>query len=97
MTRRAMKDWNPERELAALLNALAAELVAAPDYEVRALLGETGARGRGAIKTMRRLLAAADADVAVSPIADAPVDGPGILPHRASFRLDRIARQFDPN
>ncbi len=53
-----MTDWNPERELAALLDGLTEELLTAADHEVAPYLSETG---DGEAEAMRRLVAAADA------------------------------------
>ena len=53
-----MTDWNPEHDLAALLDALTEELLTAVDHEVAPYLSETG---DGEAEAMRRLVAAADA------------------------------------
>jgi hypothetical protein len=61
-----MTDWNPERELAALLDGLAEELLTAADHEISPYLSETG---DDAAEAMRRLVAAADADFVVLPVS----------------------------
>jgi hypothetical protein len=61
-----MTDWNPERELAALLDGLAEELLTAADHEVAHYLSETG---DDAVEAMRRLVAAADAGFVVLPVS----------------------------
>ena len=79
MTKKIMKDWTPEQDLAALLDALAIELLAAPGDEVSACLYETGAKGRSAIEAVRRLVSVADADLDASPVSNFVV--PGLLAH----------------
>ena len=53
-----MTDWNPEHDLATLLDGLTEELLTAADHEVASYLSETG---DGDMEAMRRLVAAADA------------------------------------
>jgi hypothetical protein len=61
-----MTDWNPEHELAALLDGLTEELLATADHEISPYLSETG---DDAVEAMRRLVAAADADFVVLPVS----------------------------
>jgi hypothetical protein len=61
MTKRAMINWDSEQDLASLLDALAAELLATPERDLAAWLQEAGEQGRDAVEPMRRLLAAMDA------------------------------------
>jgi hypothetical protein len=61
-------DWNPERELAALLDALSEELLAAPDRDVVGSLHGTGEDAQHAIATVRRLIAASDQDPTRPPV-----------------------------
>ena len=61
MTERAITDWNAERDLAALLDALTAELLATPEHELAAWLRETGEPVETTAQPMRRLVAAVDA------------------------------------
>ena len=53
-----MTDWNPQYDLAALLDGLTEELLTAPDHEVAPYLSEAG---DGETEAMRRLVAVADA------------------------------------
>ncbi len=62
--------WSPEQDLAALLDAMSEELLAAPDREVRAALREAGEDPDEAARFMRRLLADADTRAVVPPAAD---------------------------
>jgi type II secretory pathway predicted ATPase ExeA len=62
MTRKILKLLSPEQALAALLDAAAAELMAASEREINVCLDEAGAEGRDVIETMRRLVSAAEAD-----------------------------------
>ncbi|MGA2043754.1 MAG: hypothetical protein ABSG83_10310 [Roseiarcus sp.] len=82
MTGNPRKDRTPERDLAALLDALAAELLSAPDEEVRALLREAGAKGRGAAAAVRDLASLALAESEAAPI-------PNFVAPGASDRLTR--------
>ncbi len=66
MTRYTFKDWVPERDLQAVLDALADELLAAPDHEVSACFSDANER-RDEVETARRLIAAADAGAAPPP------------------------------
>jgi hypothetical protein len=56
MSGRTPKDKSPEQSLALLLDALATELLAAPDHEVAVTLWELDATGRNALKAARRLV-----------------------------------------
>jgi hypothetical protein len=61
MTRCAMTDWDAEQDLAALLDALTAELLATPEHEIAAWLRDAGEPVEDSAQPMRRLVAAADA------------------------------------
>jgi hypothetical protein len=68
MSRKTPKDKGPEQSLALLLDALANELLAAPDHEVGMALWELDAAGRNALKAARRLVTSFD-DSSESPRA----------------------------
>jgi hypothetical protein len=57
MSRKTPKDKSPEQSLALLLDALATELLAAPDHEIAATLWDLDATDRNALKAARRLIA----------------------------------------
>ncbi len=61
MIKRVMTDWNAEQDLAALLDALTAELLAAPEHEIAAWLHEAGEPVEASVQPMRRLVASVDA------------------------------------
>lgn len=71
-----MTDWNPEHDLAALLDGLTEELLTAADHEVAPYLSETG---DGEADAMRRLVAAADAGFVCPPCRTLSHRGCGIL------------------
>jgi hypothetical protein len=75
MTERTVTDWNAEQDLAALLDALTAELLATPEHDLAALLRETGASAKAAAETMRRLVAAVDAHCVAPHVATALAAG----------------------
>ena len=75
MTERGMTDWNAERDLAALLDALTAELLATPELDVAALLRETGKPVEATAEAMRRLVAAVDAHCVAPHVATALAAG----------------------
>lgn len=76
MMKKIMKDWNPERDLTALLDGLTAELLAAPDHDVGAWMREEGAKGHTAAKAMRRMVTkAAEADLDAPPVSNFVVPG----------------------
>jgi hypothetical protein len=68
MSGKAPKDKSPEQSLALLLDALATELLAAPDHEVAVTLWDLDATGRNALKAARRLVTSFN-DSSESPIA----------------------------
>jgi hypothetical protein len=68
MNRKTPKDKSPEQRLALLLDALATELLAAPDREVAVTLWDLDAAGRNALKAARRLVTSFN-DSTESPIA----------------------------
>jgi len=69
MTERVMNDWNAEQDLAALLDALTAELLATPEPDVAALLREAGKPAEATAESMRRLVAAVDAHCVAPHVA----------------------------
>ena len=75
MTERAMTDWNAERDLTALLDALTADLLATPEHELAALLRQTGEPVEVAAEAMRRLVAAVDAHCVAPHVATALTAG----------------------
>jgi hypothetical protein len=75
MTRRTMTDWNAEQDLAALLDALTAELLDTPKHDIGAWLRETGAQVEVAAQRMRRLVAAADSHCVAPHVATARAAG----------------------
>ena len=70
MSKKSKKNWSWEQDLAALTDALASELLAAPDDEVAACLHEAGPKARHAVEAARRLISAADADSDAPPVAN---------------------------
>ena len=68
MSGKTPKDKSPEQNLALLLDALATELLAAPDHEVAATLWDLDATGRNALKAAHRLITSLD-DSSESPEA----------------------------
>jgi hypothetical protein len=56
MSGKTPKDKSPEQSLTLLLDALATELLAAPDHEVAMALWDLDATGRNALKAARRLV-----------------------------------------
>ncbi len=79
MTKKTAKGWSLEQNLASLIDALTAELLATPDAEVEACLSEAGAKGRSAIAAMRRLLTDIDADAKAPPASS--FVAPGMAAH----------------
>lgn len=67
MTERTATDWLPARDLEALLDALTDELLAAADHEVSSYVPGSAEERRDEAETVRRLIAAADAELAVPP------------------------------
>jgi hypothetical protein len=57
MSRKILKDKSSEQTLARLLDALAMELLAAPDHEVAGTLWEMNTESRSALRVTRRLVA----------------------------------------
>ena len=66
-----MTDWDPPQDLAALLDALAEEILAAPDDAVFAGLHEAAGEWGGRAQSLRRLVMAADMGSVVPPLSDA--------------------------
>jgi hypothetical protein len=56
MSGKTSKDKSPEQSLALLLDALATDLLVAPDHEVAVTLWDLGATGRNALMAARRLV-----------------------------------------
>jgi hypothetical protein len=68
MIKSNLTDWNPERDLLALLDALAEELLTTSDRDLAAWIGEMGKEPQDIVREMRRLVAAAETDLAVPPV-----------------------------
>jgi hypothetical protein len=68
MTKSNLTDWNPERDLSALLDALTEEILTASDRDLATGIGEMGKESQDMVPEMRRLVAAADTDLAVPPV-----------------------------
>jgi hypothetical protein len=75
MSKKSKKNWHWEQDLAALTDALANELLAAPDHEVSARLHEVGPKARNAVEAVRRLISVADIDSDAPPAANYLVAG----------------------
>jgi hypothetical protein len=69
MSRIGSTGWNPVYDLTMLLDALVQEVLAASDHDVTMLVRETGAEPEMIARDMRRLVSAAEADLAVPPAA----------------------------
>jgi hypothetical protein len=69
MSRIGSTGWNPEHDLAVLLDALAQEVLTTSDRDVTVLVRAIGAEPEMIARDMRRLVAAAEADLAVPPAA----------------------------
>jgi hypothetical protein len=68
MTLRILREWQPDQDLAKLLDAGAAELLAATDREIADELRKAGAEGREVVEAVRALArAAADNDIGAPP------------------------------
>ena len=80
MSGKTPKDKSPEPSLALLLDALATELLAAPDHEVAVTLWELDAAGRNALKAARHLVTSFN-DSSESPRASTNVVSPGQRVH----------------
>jgi hypothetical protein len=66
-----MTDWDAERDLAALLDALSAELLAMPEHELVGLVCGTGKTVEATAQEMRRLVAVVDAQCVAPHVATA--------------------------
>jgi hypothetical protein len=76
MTKKAMKDWNPERDLTALLDGLTTELLAAPGQDIGAWAREEGAKGHTAAKATRRVVKRAlEVDLDAPPVSHFIIPG----------------------
>ncbi|WP_158816526.1 hypothetical protein [Methylocapsa sp. S129] len=76
MTKKVMKDWNPERDLTALLDGLTAELLAASDQDIGAWAREEGAKSHPAARATRRVVkTAVEADLDAPPVSHFIVPG----------------------
>ncbi len=84
MTGSRMTNWNPEQELAALLDSLTEELHRAFDHEISGYRGEPADQRQDNADAVRRIVAAAEAASGVLPVS--PYIAPG-LPHRAMRNL----------
>ncbi len=77
------RSWSPEQDLAALLDALTDELLAASDHELRASLADSGEDPDEAAGFMRRLLAAAETKAVGTP-------APGLPPNPLPITVVRV-------
>jgi hypothetical protein len=68
-------DWDPEQDLAVLLDGLTQELLGAPGYEFAPYTPETGDTSHDEADAMRRLIAAADAGFGVLPVSSFSAPG----------------------
>ena len=68
MRRKVRRDGGAEQQLAFLLDALANELLEAPDHEVAVTLWDLDPTGRNALKAARRVISALN-DPSASPAA----------------------------
>jgi hypothetical protein len=68
MTKGNLTDWNPERDLSVLLDALTEELLTASERDLAAWIGEMGKEPQEMVLETRRLVAAADTGLAVPPV-----------------------------
>jgi hypothetical protein len=76
MTKKTIRDWNPDRDLTALLDGLTEELLAASDHEIGAWARQESAKARTAVRAMRRLVkAAADSDLGAPRVSNFVVPG----------------------
>lgn len=67
MTERITTDWLPEHDLEALLDALTQELLASSTHEASQDFHHDADARHGEAETVRRLIAVADAELAVPP------------------------------
>jgi hypothetical protein len=79
MTQHVTSDWDAQQDLAALLDGLEAELLAAPEHEIAARLREGGEAAEDTAQSMRRLVAAADAQCVAPHVSSARAAGLGTL------------------
>jgi hypothetical protein len=75
-------EWSPEGDLAALLDALTDEVLAAPDRDVWLAVRDVGEDPADAVREMRRLLASAEHDPPVSVGAGFAAGSPGTIASR---------------
>ena len=75
MSLKSEKNWSWDQDLAALTDALASELLAAPDDEIAACLHEVGPKARNAVEAARRLASAADADTDAARVSNFIIAG----------------------
>ncbi len=69
MTRSGTTNWDPEQELAALLDGLTEELLGAFDHEIIRSLDETDGDRQDKVDAVRRLVARAEGNVGVPPVS----------------------------
>lgn len=69
MTGSRMTNWNPEQELAALLDGLAEELLGAFDHEVSGYPDEPADQRQDKADAVRRIVAAAETASGVRPVS----------------------------
>jgi hypothetical protein len=68
-------DWNPEADLATLLDALTDDLLAASARDVDSMARVTGVPPSTVAREVRRLIAVAEADLIVPPAAEFSTPG----------------------
>jgi hypothetical protein len=73
MSRKVRRDGSAEQQLNFLLDALANELLEAPDHEVAVTLWDLDPTGRNALKAARRVIIALN-DPSESPAASNVID-----------------------
>ncbi len=62
-----LSSWDPEHDLALLLDALTEDLLAGSQRDVAPVVREIGGELDTMVREMRRLVAAAEADLAIPP------------------------------
>jgi hypothetical protein len=70
MSEKTITDWRPEEDLTGLLDALTEELFIVRDDEIAACTREMGEACGDVAQAMRRLVAAADAELMLPPVSN---------------------------
>ncbi len=76
MTQSGTTNWDPEQELAALLDGLTEELLGAFDHEIIRSLNESDDERQDKVDAVRRLVARADGDLGLPPVSRFVGSGP---------------------